>query len=43
MVYVKGDASVPYGVVLRVIGKLREADIQAVSLVAQPESERRGG
>jgi biopolymer transport protein TolR len=43
VVYVKGDASVPYGVVLRVIGKLKEADIQAVSLIAQPESERQGG
>jgi len=41
-VYVKGDAEVAYGRVLRVIGKLKEADIETVSLVAQPESERGG-
>ncbi len=40
-VYVKGDAEVPYGMVLRVIGRLKEAEIDAVSLIAQPESERR--
>lgn len=39
-VYVKGDAGVSYGRVLRVIGKLKEADIETVSLVAQPESGR---
>ena len=43
MVYVKGDANVPYGAVLRVIGKLKEAEIEAVSLVAEPEERRRGG
>jgi len=42
VVYVKGDAKVPYGVVLRVIGKLKEADIQAVSLVARPEPRKSG-
>ena len=41
-VYVKGDAEVAYGRVLRVIGKLKEADIETVSLVAQPESPRGG-
>jgi len=40
-VYVKGDAAVPYGVVLRVIGRLKEADIDAISLVAQPEPRRK--
>lgn len=40
-VYVKGDANVPYGVVLEVIGTLKEADIETVSLVAQPELEER--
>ena len=40
-VYVKGDAGVPYGVVLRVIGKLKEAEIETVSLVAEPEEPRR--
>lgn len=43
MVYVKGDTNVPYGVVLRVIGKLKEAEIEAVSLIAEPEERRRGG
>ena len=43
MVYVKGDANVPYGEVLRVIGKLKEAQIEAVSLIAEPERERPGG
>lgn len=39
-VYIKGDAEVPYGIVLRVIGRLKEADIDAVSLIAQPELKR---
>ncbi len=39
MVYVKGDANVPYGVVLKVIGRLKESDVDAVSLVAEPETE----
>jgi biopolymer transport protein ExbD/biopolymer transport protein TolR len=42
-VYVKGDANVAYGVVLKVIGKLKEAEIESVSLVAEPEEEGRGG
>ena len=42
-VYVKGDANVAYGVVLKVIGKLKEAEIEMVSLVAEPEEEGRGG
>lgn len=42
-VYVKGDTNVSYGVVLRVIGKLKEAEIEAVSLIAEPEEQRRGG
>ena len=42
-VYVKGDANVGYGRVLRVIGRLKEADIESVSLVAEPETERGGG
>ena len=40
MVYVKGDRDVPYGAVLWVIGTLKEAEIEAVSLVAEPESDR---
>ncbi len=39
-VYVKADENVPYGVVLEVIGTLKEAEIETVSLVAQPEAER---
>ena len=42
-VYVKGDTNVSYGTVLRVIGKLKEAEIEAVSLIAEPEDQRRGG
>ncbi len=41
VVYVKGDENVPYGIVLRVIGRLKEAEIDAVSLVAEPETSRR--
>lgn len=40
-VYVKGDSDVAYGAVLRVIGRLKEAEIEAVSLIAQPEATRR--
>ncbi|MFQ5679311.1 MAG: ExbD/TolR family protein [Gemmatimonadota bacterium] len=39
-VYVKGDANVPYGVVLQVIGTLKESEIETVSLVAQPQRRR---
>jgi biopolymer transport protein ExbD/biopolymer transport protein TolR len=39
-VYVKGDRDVPYGSVLWVIGTLKEAEIEAVSLVAEPEPNR---
>ena len=39
-VYVKGDTDVPYGSVLWVIGTLKRAEIEAVSLVAEPEPER---
>jgi biopolymer transport protein ExbD/biopolymer transport protein TolR len=42
-VYVKGDANVAYGVVLKGIGKLKEAEIETVSLVAEPEEKRQGG
>lgn len=41
-VYVKGDANVPYGTVLKVIGTLTESGIETVSLVAEPEVTRRG-
>ena len=39
-VYVKGDRDVPYGSVLWIIGTLKEAEIEAVSLVAEPEPNR---
>jgi biopolymer transport protein ExbD/biopolymer transport protein TolR len=39
-VYIKGDTDASYGVVLRVIGRLKEAEIEAVSLIAQPEASR---
>ena len=38
-VYVKGDSLVDYGLVLRVIGTLKAADVEAVSLVALPEPD----
>jgi len=40
-VYVKGDTDVPYGVVLWVIGTLNAADLESVSLIAEPETRRR--
>ena len=39
-VYVKGDRDVPYGSVLWVIGKLKESEIDAVSLIAEPDTDR---
>ncbi|MFO7587227.1 MAG: biopolymer transporter ExbD [Gemmatimonadota bacterium] len=39
-VYVKGDADASYGSVLWVIGALKRAEIDAVSLVAEPELDR---
>jgi biopolymer transport protein ExbD len=39
-VYVKGDTDVAYGSVLWVIGTLKHAEIEVVSLVAEPELDR---
>jgi biopolymer transport protein TolR len=39
-VYLKGDRDVPYGSVLWVIGKLKESEIDAVSLIAEPDTDR---
>jgi biopolymer transport protein TolR len=39
-VYVKGDRDVPYGSVLWVIGMLKESEIDAVSLIAEPDTDR---
>jgi biopolymer transport protein TolR len=39
-VYVKGDRDVPYGSVLWVIGMLKESEIDAVSLIADPDTDR---
>ena len=36
-VYVRGDRDVPYGSVLWVIGTLKESEIDAVSLIADPD------
>jgi biopolymer transport protein TolR len=36
-VYLRADQEVPYGEVLRVLGAMKELDIAAVGLVAQPE------
>ena len=39
-VYVKGDRDALYGSVLWVIGRLKEAEIDAVSLIAEPDLDR---
>ena len=39
-VYVRGDRDVPYGSVLWVIGRLKESEIDAVSLIADPDTDR---
>jgi biopolymer transport protein ExbD/biopolymer transport protein TolR len=39
-VYVRGDRDVPYGSVLWVIGMLKESEIDAVSLIAEPDTDR---
>lgn len=39
-VYVRGDRDVPYGSVLWVIGLLKESEIDAVSLIADPDTDR---
>jgi biopolymer transport protein ExbD/biopolymer transport protein TolR len=39
-VYVRGDRDVPYGSVLWVIGTLKESEIDAVSLIADPDTDR---
>ncbi len=43
-VYLQGDKAVPYGIVMKVVGELRELGVTALGLVAEPESlERRRG
>lgn len=39
-VYLRADAEVPYGEVLRVLGAMKALDIAAVGLVAEPEETR---
>ncbi|MCK5447599.1 MAG: biopolymer transporter ExbD [Gemmatimonadetes bacterium] len=39
-VYVRGDRDVPYGSVLWVIGTLKASEIDAVSLIADPDMDR---
>ncbi len=38
--YLKGDADVPYGRVLQVLGLMKRLDVVEVGLVADPEVER---
>jgi biopolymer transport protein TolR len=40
-VYLRADADVDYGTVLRVLGAMRALDIATVGLVAEPEQQRR--
>ena len=42
-IYLRADAGVPYGEVLRVLGAMKELDIAAVGLVAEPEPTGRRG
>jgi biopolymer transport protein TolR len=37
-IYLRADAAVPYGEVLRVLGAMKALDIAAVGLVAEPET-----
>ena len=39
-IYLRADTDVPYGEVLRVLGAMKELDIAAVGLVAEPESTK---
>ena len=39
-VYLKGDADVPYGVVMKVMGIMGKLDIQNAGMVVDPEVER---
>ncbi len=39
-VFVRADAAVPYGIVLRVVAAMRAGGISDVGLVAEPESRR---
>jgi biopolymer transport protein ExbD len=41
-VYLRADAGVPYGEVLRVLGAMKALDIAAVGLVAEPETAEAG-
>jgi biopolymer transport protein TolR len=40
-VFVRADARVPYGVVARVLGRVREAGVVSVGLVTEPEERSR--
>jgi biopolymer transport protein TolR len=37
-VYIQGDNAVPYGIVVRVMGELKNLGIEDVGLVAEPEA-----
>src|SRR5262245_48740790 len=39
--YVRADQAVPYGVVMRVMGAVRDAGLARVGLVTEPPAERR--
>lgn len=38
-VYLRSDEDVPYGFVVRVMGEIKEAGVQSMSLVVQPEKD----
>jgi biopolymer transport protein ExbD len=41
-VFVRADQRVPYGVVARVLGRVRQAGVTDVGLVTEPDERRRG-
>lgn len=39
-VYLRADATVPYGIVVRVLAAMRSSGVTSVGMVAEPEEER---
>ena len=42
-VYLRADAGVPYGLVVRVLGVMRASGVTDIGLVAEPEAQAAGG
>lgn len=41
--YLKADKDVPYGIVVRIIGEVKEAGIEKLGIVAEPEKKDKSG